>query len=89
MSLVGPRPIVVDEAEIVGLDSRRFEAKPGITGLAQVRGRDSIGMTDRTELDIVYVDERTIKLDIEILFATVGTIFAEPGATGFEQSSEE
>jgi lipopolysaccharide/colanic/teichoic acid biosynthesis glycosyltransferase len=89
MSLVGPRPIVFEEAEIVGLASRRFEAKPGITGLAQVRGRDSIGIADRTALDIMYIDERTLKLDFEILVATVGTIFAEPGATGFEESSEE
>ena len=89
MSLVGPRPIVVEEAEIIGFDSRRFEAKPGVTGLAQVRGRDSIGMADRTALDILYIDERTIKFDIEILFAPVGTIFAEPGATSFEGSSEE
>jgi lipopolysaccharide/colanic/teichoic acid biosynthesis glycosyltransferase len=89
MSLVGPRPIVVEEADLIGLDSRRFEAKPGITGLAQVRGRDSIGIADRTALDIMYIDERTLKLDVEILLATVGTIFAEPGATGFEKSSEE
>jgi lipopolysaccharide/colanic/teichoic acid biosynthesis glycosyltransferase len=89
MSLVGPRPIVVEEADLIGLDSRRFEAKPGITGLAQVRGRDSIGIADRTALDIMYIDERTLKLDLEILLATVGTIFAEPGATGFESSSEE
>jgi lipopolysaccharide/colanic/teichoic acid biosynthesis glycosyltransferase len=89
MSLVGPRPIVSEEADLVGLDSRRFEAKPGITGLAQVRGRDSIGLSDRTELDIIYIDQRTIKLDIEILFATIGTVLAEPGSAEFEDSTEE
>jgi len=89
MSLVGPRPIVREEAEIIGINNRRFEAKPGVTGLAQVRGRDSISMTVRTELDIMYIDKRTIKLDVEILLATIGTIVAQPGATGFEESSEE
>jgi len=82
MSLVGPRPVIVEEAEIVGLDNERFDIKPGLTGLAQVRGRDSIGLNGRTALDIEYVNDRTIKLDLRILLETVTTVFSEPGATG-------
>lgn len=81
MSLVGPRPIVVEEAQLIGLDSERFTVKPGLTGLAQVHGRDSIGILERTEWDIRYVDERTLKLDLKILLATVTTVFSEPGST--------
>lgn len=82
MSLVGPRPVIVEEAELIGLESERFDIKPGLTGLAQVRGRDSIGLAGRTALDIEYVRERTIKLDLRILLETVVTVFSEPGSTG-------
>ena len=81
MSLVGPRPLVLEEAELVGLDSVRFDVRPGITGLAQVRGRDSISLTVREELDAEYVANRSVRLDVKILFATVGAVFKEPGAT--------
>jgi lipopolysaccharide/colanic/teichoic acid biosynthesis glycosyltransferase len=79
MSLVGPRPVVLEEAEITGLDHVRFTVKPGLTGLAQVHGRDSIALAERTEWDEAYVAEQSLRLDIQILFATVRTVFAEPG----------
>ena len=79
MSLVGPRPLVPVEAEIIGLDSPRFTVKPGVTGLAQVRGRDSIPMEDRTRLDVEYVENRTSKLDVKILLETFTTVFRDPG----------
>lgn len=82
MSLVGPRPLVQDEAELIGFDHPRFEAKPGVTGLAQVHGRDSIGLAERTEWDERYVATRTTKLDMKILFATVGAVFMTPGDEG-------
>ncbi len=82
MSLVGPRPLVVEEAEMIGLSNRRFEVKPGLTGLAQVSGRDSLHIGRRAKLDVRYVDERSLKLDVKILFATVKTVFVEPGDIG-------
>jgi lipopolysaccharide/colanic/teichoic acid biosynthesis glycosyltransferase len=89
MSLVGPRPIVMDEAELIGLDSARFEVKPGLTGMAQVHGRDSIGLTERTEWDVRYVRERSLRLDLKIILATVTTVFSEPGATGGMKGGDE
>ena len=85
MSLVGPRPLVIEEAELIGLDHSRFSVKPGVTGLAQVRGRDSIALSKRTEWDERYVDTCTTKLDLEIMFATVGAVFISPG----DDESEE
>ncbi len=82
MSLVGPRPLVRSEAELIGLDNPRFTVKPGVTGMAQVHGRDSIALVERTEWDERYVEQRTTKLDLEILVATVRTVFSTPGAEG-------
>ena len=79
MSLVGPRPLVRDEAELIGLDDPRFSVKPGITGMAQVHGRDSISMEERTAWDHRYVEERSARLDMSILFQTVKTVFSDPG----------
>jgi len=79
MSLVGPRPLVGDEAELIGLDNPRFTVKPGITGLAQVEGRDTITLSDRTRLDEEYVENRSGRLDSSILLRTVGAVFTEPG----------
>jgi lipopolysaccharide/colanic/teichoic acid biosynthesis glycosyltransferase len=80
MSLVGPRPLVPDEAALVGLDNPRFSVKPGVTGYAQVHGRDSISMTERTALDEEYVQIRSIGLDLRILLGTVGTVLGRTGA---------
>lgn len=79
MSLVGPRPLVPEEADLVGLDNRRFVVKPGITGYAQVHGRDSISMNERTALDERYVAERSMKLDVRILLATFGAVLRTKG----------
>ena len=79
MSLVGPRPLVPDEADMIGRDNPRFDAKPGVTGLAQVRGRDRISMNARTVLDIEYVEDRSMKLDTRILWETFSAVFRDPG----------
>jgi lipopolysaccharide/colanic/teichoic acid biosynthesis glycosyltransferase len=80
MSLVGPRPLVPDEAALIGLDNPRFTVKPGVTGYAQVHGRDSISMSERTTLDEEYVKNRTMSLDLRILLDTVGTVLGRTGA---------
>jgi lipopolysaccharide/colanic/teichoic acid biosynthesis glycosyltransferase len=88
MSLVGPRPVVREEAEIIGLGSSRFTVKPGVTGLAQVRGRDAISLGDRTKLDEEYVEIRSSRVDAKILLMTVGTVFSSSGDVT-EAPSEE
>lgn len=79
MSLVGPRPLVPPEAELIGLDHERFALKPGITGLAQVEGRDTITLEERTQLDERYVAERSLGRDISILLKTITAVFRKPG----------
>jgi lipopolysaccharide/colanic/teichoic acid biosynthesis glycosyltransferase len=80
MSLVGPRPLVPQEAELIGFDNPRFTVKPGITGYAQVHGRDNISMAERTALDESYIEDRSVGLDLRILLDTVTTVFRNPGA---------
>jgi len=88
MSLVGPRPLVREEAELIGLDNPRFSVKPGVTGYAQVHGRDSISLEERTAWDERYVEDRSSRLDLKILLATIGTVLSssgdrtEPGVPG-------
>lgn len=79
MSLVGPRPIVREEADLIGLDNSRFSVKPGVTGLAQVHGRDEISLADRTAWDDEYVEIRSSRLDAKIMLKTVGTVFSSSG----------
>ena len=79
MSLVGPRPLVREEAELIGLDNPRFSVKPGVTGYAQVHGRDSISLEERTVWDERYVEDRSTRLDLKILLATIGTVLSLSG----------
>jgi lipopolysaccharide/colanic/teichoic acid biosynthesis glycosyltransferase len=88
MSLVGPRPLVREEAELIGLGHPRFAVKPGVTGMAQVHGRDAISLAERTTWDEKYVDERSSRLDLKIMFATVGTVFSSSGGVT-EHSGQE
>lgn len=79
MSLVGPRPLVETEAELVGVENSRFSVKPGITGLAQVEGRDTISIEERTAYDERYVREQSLTLDMRILAKTFSAVFTESG----------
>ncbi|MEX1281277.1 MAG: sugar transferase, partial [Acidimicrobiia bacterium] len=74
MSLVGPRPLVAAEAALVGLDHPRFSVKPGVTGLAQVRGRRATSFEERNRWDEAYVAAPTIGADLRILAATLGAV---------------
>jgi lipopolysaccharide/colanic/teichoic acid biosynthesis glycosyltransferase len=78
MSLVGPRPLVPAEAGIIGLDNPRFTVKPGVTGLAQVSGRDQISAEQRTSYDEQYVTEQSVTLDVKIMMSTLLMVFV-PG----------
>ena len=79
MSLVGPRPLVPAEAELIGLDHPRFAVKPGVTGLAQVSGRDEISLDERSELDAEYAASRSLQRDLAILRRTVVTVLRRRG----------
>jgi UDP-galactose-lipid carrier transferase len=81
MSLIGPRPIVQAEVERYGSDiNYYYEAKPGITGLWQVSGRNDTGYARRVRLDVWYVRNWTLWHDIAILFKTVPAVFLRRGA---------
>ena len=81
LSLVGPRPVVAAELERYGDQADRYLAvKPGITGLWQVSGRSNTGYEDRVQLDVRYVTEWKLTLDLMILVKTVRTVLAREGA---------
>ena len=71
MSLVGPRPLLVEYLPLYSnKQARRHEVKPGITGWAQVNGRNAISWDEKFKLDVWYVDNQSIWLDIKILWMT-------------------
>lgn len=77
MSLVGPRPLLMEYLEkYTPQENRRHDMKPGITGWAQVNGRQSIPFSERLRLDVWYVDHWSLGLDLRILLKTVGEVFA-------------
>ena len=79
MSLVGPRPLVREEAALIGLDHPRFTVRPGVTGLSQVSGRDEISLAERSNLDAAYVANLSIRSDLAILVRTIGTVLQSRG----------
>ncbi len=81
MSLVGPRPPVVYELEhYQDWHMRRLEAKPGITGLWQVSGRSSVPFDEMVQLDIYYIDHRSMLMDLWILARTLPVMVKGDGA---------
>jgi lipopolysaccharide/colanic/teichoic acid biosynthesis glycosyltransferase len=82
MSLVGPRPLLVDYLErYTPEQARRHEVRPGITGPAQVSGRNEQGWDERLRLDVWYVDNRSLLLDLKLLFATPLKVLRREGIT--------
>ncbi|HEX3960262.1 MAG TPA: sugar transferase, partial [Trebonia sp.] len=76
MSLVGPRPMLPWEAELLAEPYQpRFTVKPGITGLWQVSGRSRLSMRTALELDVEYVQRRSVAVDLSILLRTVPALF--------------
>ena len=72
MSLVGPRPDQIDQLQYyTPIELRKLEAKPGLTGLAQINGRNSISWQQRKELDVVYVEQQSMLLDLSIMCRTL------------------
>lgn len=80
MSLVGPRPLLVRYLPLyTPQQSRRHEVRPGITGLAQASGRNSLSWDEKFALDVQYVDQRSFALDVRILIQTVSAVFRRDG----------
>ncbi|WP_167469910.1 sugar transferase [Vibrio aquaticus] len=80
MSLVGPRPLLMQYLPLYNEEqARRHEAKPGVTGWAQINGRNAISWDDKFKLDVWYVDNRTFWLDIKIIFLTIKKVFVKEG----------
>lgn len=80
MSLVGPRPLLMEYLPLYSPEqSRRHELRPGVTGWAQVNGRNAISWQDKFRLDVWYVDHQSIWLDIKILWLTVKKVVARDG----------
>ena len=80
MSLVGPRPLLMRYLDrYTPEQARRHEAKPGITGWAQINGRNAIDWEEKFKLDVWYVDHISLLLDCKILFGTFGKVFKREG----------
>ncbi|MCT9809662.1 sugar transferase [Acidovorax sp. Be4] len=80
MSLVGPRPLLVEYLPLYSPEqARRHEVRPGITGWAQVNGRNALSWDDKFKLDVWYVDHRSLRLDVKILWLTVKKVLVREG----------
>lgn len=82
MSLVGPRPLLMQYLPLYSArQARRHEVRPGMTGWAQVNGRNSISWQEKFELDVWYVDNQSLALDVAILLKTLGGVIKGDGIT--------
>ena len=80
MSLVGPRPLLIEYLSLYSSEqARRHNVLPGITGWAQINGRNSLSWDEKFKLDVWYVDNRSFILDLKILFLTIKKIFIREG----------
>ena len=90
MSLVGPRPLLLEYLTLYSTQqARRHEVKPGITGWAQVNGRNAITWGEKFDLDVWYVDNQSIWLDIKILWLTVKKVIMRDGINQVGQTTAE
>jgi lipopolysaccharide/colanic/teichoic acid biosynthesis glycosyltransferase len=85
MSLVGPRPLLMEYLPLYSQDqARRHEVRPGVTGWAQINGRNAVSWDEKFELDVWYVDNRNLWLDLKIIWLTMHKVIIRDGisATG-------
>jgi lipopolysaccharide/colanic/teichoic acid biosynthesis glycosyltransferase len=83
MSLVGPRPLLMEYLPLYSKEQyRRHDVRPGVTGWAQVNGRNAISWEDKFKLDVWYVDNRSFWLDLKILLLTVKKVLVRDGISG-------
>lgn len=80
MSLIGPRPLLVEYLSLYNsFQTRRHEVRPGITGWAQINGRNAISWPKKFEYDVWYIDHISFSLDLKILFLTIKKVFVREG----------
>lgn len=80
MSLVGPRPLLMEYLPLYNQEqSRRHNVRPGVTGWAQINGRNAISWQDKFKLDVWYIDNQSLWLDMKILFLTIKKVFFKEG----------
>ena len=90
MSLIGPRPLLVQYLPLYSAhQARRHEVKPGITGWAQVNGRNAISWQQKFDYDVWYVDNISFALDMKILFLTIKKVFVREGISADGQATME
>ena len=90
MSIVGPRPLLMQYLDhYTPEQARRHEVKPGITGWAQVNGRNAISWEDKFRLDVWYIDNWSLLLDVKIVFMTIGKILKREGISQSGQATME
>ena len=88
MSLVGPRPLLMEYLDLYSPEqARRHDVRPGITGWAQVNGRNAISWEDKFRLDVWYVDNSNVWLDIRILFMTIRKVLQRDGISAEGQAT--
>jgi len=88
MSLVGPRPLLTEYLPLYSKDQmRRHEVRPGITGWAQVNGRNALTWEEKFKLDVWYVDHQSFWLDMKILLMTLKTVFVRDGISSKEDAT--
>ncbi|MCF5669250.1 sugar transferase, partial [Pseudomonas marginalis] len=80
MSLVGPRPLLMQYLPLYSVEqNRRHEVRPGVTGWAQINGRNSVSWDEKFKLDTWYVDNKSMLLDIKIIISTVKKVLVRDG----------
>lgn len=90
MSLIGPRPLLVHYVHLYSdFQNRRHEVKPGITGWAQVNGRNAISWDKKFELDVYYVDNLSFLLDVKIIFKTIKKVIKSEGINAADAATIE
>jgi len=90
MSIVGPRPLLVEYLSLYSHEqSRRHEVKPGITGWAQINGRNAITWDKKFKLDLWYIDNQTLWLDFKILLITIKKVVIRDGISSKDHVTTE
>ena len=90
MALIGPRPLLPQYLPLYSKEqARRHEVRPGITGWAQVHGRNAISWTEKFKLDVWYVDHVSLRVDLEVVFLTIKKVLKREGITQEGQATME
>ena len=91
MSLIGPRPLIPEEEDIhqLRVQNNVYSVRPGITGLAQINGRDLVSSEEKVYWDALYVQECGVWLDLKILFSTIPQILTGKGVVGVRSKKEK